>query len=94
MVNIKRHEEYVFSVDVIREGQPRKYADSEYEYEIMSELRENIVKKFCTNILHPNRQEYKDWDRNNAASYFHGYYTFQKIDEGRYRYYVKEPFCD
>ncbi len=41
--------EYRLLVKVIREGQPRPYADSEYEYEIEAEgCNEYTVKEFCT----------------------------------------------
>lgn len=86
--------EYNFQVEIIRAGQPRKYADSEYEYVVTSDQPEFVVKQFCTGVLRPKKQTYKDWDKNNASSYFSGYYTFGKIGDNAYRYYVKEPFCD
>ena len=86
--------EFKFQVNTIREGQPRPYADSEYEYEIISDCGEFAVRQFCTNILRAKRQEYKDWDRHNADSYFAGYYRFAKTGDNTYKYYVKEPFCD
>ena len=87
--------EFKLSVKVIREGQPRPYADSEYEYEIEAEnYNEYSVKGFCTRFLQPCTQTRAQWNRDNADSYFHGYYEFSKITENRYRYYVKRPFCD
>lgn len=86
--------EYTFKVKTIRSGQPRRYADSEFEYEITSDCGLFAVKQFCINILRPKRQEYKDWNKNDASSYFAGYYTFEKTGDNTYRYYVKEPFCD
>ena len=87
--------EFKLSVKVIREGQPRPYADSEYEYEIEAEnYNEYAVKDFCTRHLRPCEQTRDKWDTKDADSYFHGYYEFSKIGENKYRYYKKEPFCD
>jgi hypothetical protein len=87
--------EYRLSVKVIREGQPRLYADSEYEYEIEAEnCNEYAVKDFCTRYLRPCGQTRDKWDTKDADSFFHGYYEFSKLGENKYRYYVKEPFCD
>jgi len=86
--------EYKFSVEVVRAGQPRSHADSEYEHIVESDLPEHIVKAFCTSALKMCSQEYKDWNRNNADSYFRHYYTFEKIknDKCKYRYYEKHPY--
>lgn len=80
-------------VKVLREGQPRPYADSEYEYEIEAEnYSEYAVKEFCTRFLRPCRQTRAEWNTGDADSYFHGYYEFSKIGENNYRYYKKEPY--
>lgn len=85
--------EFKLSVKVIREGQPRPYADLEYEYEIEAEgCYEYTVKEFCTRFLRPCKQTRAEWDTKNADSYFHGYYEFSKIGENKYRYYKKEPY--
>lgn len=90
--------DFKLSVKAIREGQPRSYADSEYEYEIEVEncngaiTSEHMVKMFCTKVLRPCRQTYAEWDTNKADSYFHGYYEFSKFGENKYRYYKKEPY--
>ena len=87
--------EFKLSVKVIREGQPRPYADSEYEYEIEAEnYNEYAVKDFCTRYLRPCEQTRDKWDTKDANSYFHGYYELSKIGENKYRYYFKESFCD
>ena len=86
--------EYSFRVKVLHQGQHGPYTDSEYEYEITSERPLHEVKLFCTKILRPKGQEYTDWDRENADSFFKGYYTFEKLGNNKYRYYVKEPYCD
>ena len=85
---------YNFKVEVIREGQSRPYADSEYEYLVTSDCPEFVVKEFCTKVLRPKNQEHKDWDRNDINSFFRGYYTFEKKGENTYRYYVREPYTD
>lgn len=88
--------DYTFSVETIRAGQPRPYADSVYEYIVKSELREGIVRAFCTCVLHLQMQRKEDWKslKEDPGSFFNGYYTFQKIDENTYKYYVFKPFCD
>ena len=87
-------QEFEIKVKAIREGQPKSYADSEYEYEIEANCGEYMVKAFCTKVLRPCNQTRAEWDAHNADSYFHGYYEFLKIGENKYRYYKKEPFCD
>jgi Lar family restriction alleviation protein len=82
----------------IREGQPRPYADSEYEFIIKADgMTEFEIKKYCMAILEPCSQTYEEWmkDKNNSADvYFRGYYEFEKLSDGRYRYYVLSPYCD
>ena len=92
----ERSTEYSFIVDVIREGQPRPYADSDYEYVITSNLGEWVVKRFCTSVLLPCKQEKKDWKpySEDASSFFYGYYEFTKTATNTYRYHVHKPFCD
>lgn len=87
---------YYFDVEVKQAGQPRPYADSEYEYEIVSTRPEHEVKAFCTKILRPCSQTFKEWseNKNSAASYFAGYYVFEKTGDNTYRYFKKEPFAD
>ena len=53
--------DYTFSVETIRAGQPRPYADSVYEYIVKSELHEGIVRAFCTCVLRLKRQRKEDW---------------------------------
>jgi len=86
--------EFKLSVKVIREGQPRPFADSEYEYEIEVEnYSEYSVKEFCTRYLRPCEQTRDKWDTKDYDSYFHGYYEFSKLGENKYRYYKKEPYA-
>lgn len=92
-----KKDNYGFKVTVIKNGQPRPYADSEYEYEIEAEnCSEYTVKSFCQTFLRPKKQTYNEWakGKDSAGVYFGGYYTFQKVAENKYLYYVKEPFCD
>lgn len=85
--------EFKIAVKVIRVGQPRQYADSEYEYEIEVEnCSEYMVKLFCTSCLRPCKQTRAEWNISDADSYFQGYYEFSKIGENRYWYYKKEPY--
>lgn len=70
---------YEFDVEIIREGQPRRYADNEYEYIIKSDKASYIVEQFCKHIL---------------KQPFNGDYEFDLIDENTYRYYVCIPFTD
>lgn len=87
--------EFSIHVKTLKCGQPRPYADSEYEYEITAEnCGEGIVKSFCTKVLRPCNQTREQWDKNSANSYFHGYCEFSKKGENKYRYYKKEPFAD
>ena len=86
--------EYKFDVETVRCGQPRPYADSEYEYIVKSELPANIVESFCRGVLCYAFQTKSQWNHNNAASYFAGYYTFEEIGENTYKYYVLGRFCD
>lgn len=79
----------------IKAGQPRAYADSEYEFEIEAEgMTGYEVKEYCTHVLEPCGQPREKWDTTNEDSYFAGYYTFEKTDTNRYRYYVRRPYCD
>ncbi len=89
-----REKEYKFNVRQIKSGQPKPYAASEYEYEVESDCHEFTVKQFCTKVLQPCNQTKDKWIYEDADSYFHGYYKFEKIAENKYRYYVYRPFCD
>jgi hypothetical protein len=86
--------EFKILTKVIREGQPRAYADSEYEYEIETDglCSEHTIKQFCTKVLRPCNQTMEEWNPDNAGSYFGGYYEFSKIGENKYRYYVNKPY--
>lgn len=72
--------DYNFKVKIIKEGQPRPYADSEYEYIITSELPERLVKLFCIHVLR---------EPDSVSEY-----EFKKVDENTYNYYICIPFMD
>lgn len=86
--------DYKFNVTCLQAGQRRRYRDSYYEYEVETDEGEAMAKMFCTNVLHPCRQAYKDWNKDSAGSYFAGYYTFEKTGENKYHYKVTKPFCN
>lgn len=75
---MKEENEFSIKVKVIREGQPRAYADSEYEYEIEADCGDDMVKNFCTKVLRPCSQACTGWNTNDANSYFHGCYKFSR----------------
>ena len=84
-------------IETIRNGQPRPYADSYYEYILTVDgMSEFDVKSYCTKILRPCRQTYKEWNegKNNPNVYFGGYYRFEKIGDNKYKYFSLRPFCD
>lgn len=71
---------------------------SEYEFILTADgMSEFEVKAYCTRILRPCKQTAEKWNkekRESADIYFGGYFTFKKIGENQYKYYVLEPFCD
>ena len=86
-------DEFGIIVKTIQSGQPRPYADAIYKYEIEAKnCSEWMVKAFCTKVLRPCNQTIDNWDIGSADSYFHGYYTFSKIDDNKYRYCKVEPY--
>lgn len=86
--------EYKFNVTCLQAGQQRRYGDSYYEFDVETDEGERDAKQFCTKFLHPCKQTHAEWDKSSAASYFAGYYTFEKTDTNKYHYKVVEPFCD
>ena len=52
--------EYKFKVACLQAGQQRRYGDSYYEFEVETDEGEAMAKRFCTNVLHPCRQAYRD----------------------------------
>lgn len=87
---------YTFAVYEIRGGQPRAYADSDYEYVVTSDQPEHVIKRFCTGFLKPHNQSKENWKKytEDAPSFFRGYHEFDKLDEHTWRYHVHIPYAD
>lgn len=77
------------TVTVQQDGQLRKYADSEYRYQIDVEggFSQDKVLRFCRNCLNGGGVDYEEWskdmsglqDKNDDIStYFNGYYKFSQ----------------
>ena len=79
-------------------GQPKPYADSEYEWELTTkeDIDEAELLAFCQRLLRKNTQTYEEWRRGNvsASIYFRGYYTLVKRTSDTWIYRVVEPYCD
>ncbi len=80
-------------VSIIRSGQPRPYADSEYEYRLerLDGISDEEIKQFCTTRLHPKKYSREEAKENGY--FLAGYYKFI-IDPDCYIYKVCEPYCD
>ena len=72
-----------------KEGQSRKYGDSEYGFriEVDGEFPQDKVLRFCRNCLNGGGVAYEEWkkdmdglqDKNDDIStYFNGYYKFSQ----------------
>lgn len=78
------------TVTVKQEGQSRKYADSEYRYqiEVEGDFPQDKVLRFCRNCLNGGGVAYEEWNKvqkghvfesnETAATYFNGYYKFSQ----------------
>ena len=74
-----------------KEGQSRKFADTEYRYriDVDGDLSEKKVFRFCRECLNAGGIEHKDWLSNTRRLlddcdidlYLNGYYKFDKISE-------------
>lgn len=92
-------DDLAINIQTVRAGQARPYADSFYEFIITvnKDYRADFVKQLCTKVLRPATQTKADWDagKGEAGSYFAGWYTFEKLADGRTFKYLKcEPFTD
>jgi hypothetical protein len=77
----------------LKQGQQRPYADSEFEFIIESQWPKDKVYRYCTETLRPNEYTYEAWQNaKDLGSYFVGYHQFTDLGNGRYRYYVCEPY--
>jgi hypothetical protein len=81
-----------FDVCVIRSGQPRPYADSVYEYEIINKSEtkfdKSFVLKLCVQFLRKTVPE------KEKTGWWEAHYTFEQIDDRTFRYVVVEPYTD
>lgn len=74
--------------------------DEKFEYEIESNMPEEMVKKFCTVFLKPCSVSNDVWEENekkinsDPRIHFSGYYYFVHIGENNYRYGVYIPWND
>lgn len=76
------------TVTTVKEGQSRKYGDSEYGFRIEVDgiLSKDKVLRFCRNCLNGGGVAYEEWlsntrktlDRADVESYFSGYYKFSQ----------------
>lgn len=79
---MSRKTSYIYNVETIRSGQPRRYADSEYEFIVSGTeyvtngdgtksafpISHNRLKNYCLNVLMPNRQTLEDWMKGKSDS--------------------------
>ena len=81
-------------------GQEHRYGDSHFRFEIESDLCEELVERFCTEVLRPCHTTEDKWRENRKKAdsdmgiYFGGFYTFQNKGNGLFEYYVYKPYCD
>lgn len=92
-------QEITFRVETIRAGQPRPYADSEYEYIVSGEEKRtlhdgsvrnypisiNVLKSYCTGVLRPSRQTHEVWaaGQNSNADVYFAGYHTFSEVQGR-----------
>lgn len=84
-------------------GQHKRYGDFFSEWEIITDLQEDEVIEWCFANLYNHRVPPSgEWHANirygaeksgDAAYYFAGYYSIEKIDCG-FKFIICEPFCD
>ena len=89
----------VLEIKKLSHGQPKPYADSEYEWELTTkeDIDEAELYAFCQMMLRKNTQSYEDWlkkHNNSAKAYFKGYYSLVKKSSDTWIYRVVEPYCD
>ena len=83
-------------IETLAYGQSRPYADSEYKYIITTNgMSEYDVERYCTKVLKPCSQSYKQWKNPKSPGvYWYGYYTFNQLEDNKYQYYVRVPYAD
>jgi hypothetical protein len=84
------------TIETVKSGQPRPYADSEYKYILTVEgMDDDEIKFYRQNCLKQCSQTFEQWNEGKASYdvYFRGYYRFSKTKPGKYEYFVLEPYC-
>ena len=77
------------TVTTVKEGQSRKYGDSEYGFRIEVDgiLSKDKVLRFCRNCLCGGGVAYEEWEKDknglqdkndDISTYFNGYYKFSQ----------------
>ena len=93
----------MFEVKQTHCGQYKPYGDFFREWEITTDLPENVVIERCFDTLYKRRvPPAGEWRKNiqvggekhyDAGYYFAGYYSISKIENG-YKFVICEPFAD
>lgn len=98
----------MFKAKRIHSGMYRRYGDSFYEWEVISDLhKEEVLQKCFLDLAkaeYPTREEWinniNNEKKDDMSYYFHGYYTFTKsffdLDNNANGYYftVCHPYTD
>lgn len=91
----------ITNIENIQYGQIRAYADSEYIWDIETDGKATYdeILAFSKQYLRENNQTHSDWqpsigDWGLANIYFHGYHKLTDKGNGKFRYYVFEPYTD
>ena len=87
--------EIVAHVTTLKYGQPRPYADHEYEFVIDTTLSEEELKTFCKNYpcAGCSKEEF-DLRSGDLSVYFGGWHKITRLSDGRYRYFACMPYAD
>lgn len=90
--------------ELIHSGQYKRYGDTFRVWKITTdgENEEEVLKYIKENVFNKDLPSSGEWSANirygaekahDAAYYFRGCYTLEKLDDG-YKYTVREPYCD
>lgn len=104
----KENQKELFEAKRTHSGQYKRYGDSFYKWEVISDLpKEEVLSKCFTDLAKAKYPTKEEWWRNIANEkrydmryYFHGYYTFTEaffdVDAGANGYYftVCHPYTD
>jgi len=86
-----------YQVEQTHKGQKRKYGDSFEEFTIKSDLPEEEVERYCTEVVRPCRLttdkylEDKRYGVKDFGDHFRDNYIFRKVKDGEYFYQVTSP---